>query len=107
MAKIGEEAASVRDVREHGLGKEQSLLEMVAYRDMWGKGADSYLQMLYERLSLFRQLLKDDGSIYVLCVAARLKGSGVDNGIDFASHACTCTVDFPARRRRHTARRSR
>lgn len=47
------------------VSKQQSLLEMVAYRDMWGKGADSYLQMLYERLSLFRQLLTEDGSIYL------------------------------------------
>lgn len=29
--------------------KDQSALEMVAYRDMWGKGIDSYLNMLYER----------------------------------------------------------
>ena len=32
--------------------KDQSTLEMVAYRDMWGKGTDSYLHMMYERLSL-------------------------------------------------------
>ncbi|MEQ9245198.1 MAG: site-specific DNA-methyltransferase [Nitratireductor sp.] len=45
--------------------KEQSLLELVAYRDMWGKGKDSYLQMLYERFVIFKELLADDGSIYV------------------------------------------
>ncbi len=47
--------------------KDQSLLEMVAYRDMWGRGADSYLQMLYERLSLMKTLLADGGSIFVHC----------------------------------------
>jgi adenine-specific DNA-methyltransferase len=26
--------------------KDQSLLEMVAYRDMWGKGTDSYLHIM-------------------------------------------------------------
>ena len=37
--------------------KQQSLLEMVAYRDTWGRGKDSYLQMIYERISTFRDLL--------------------------------------------------
>ncbi|MBW7909513.1 MAG: site-specific DNA-methyltransferase, partial [Kiritimatiellae bacterium] len=47
--------------------KDQSLLEMVAYRDMWGRGADSYLQMLFERLTLMRMLLSSTGSIFVHC----------------------------------------
>ena len=47
--------------------KEQSLIELVAYRDTWGKGADSYLQMLYERLTLMRSLLNETGSIFVHC----------------------------------------
>ena len=29
------------------VGKDQSTLEMVAYRDMWGKGTDSYLYMMF------------------------------------------------------------
>jgi len=45
--------------------KDQSLLEMVAYRDMWGKGTDSYLHMMFERLSLMKELLSEIGSIYV------------------------------------------
>ncbi len=47
--------------------KDQSTLEMVAYRDMWGKGTDSYLHMMFERLSLMKELLSDNGSIYVHC----------------------------------------
>src|SRR3990172_8050979 len=47
--------------------KEPSILEEVAYRDTWGKGADSFIAMIYERLSLMRDLLADDGSIYVHC----------------------------------------
>ncbi len=47
--------------------KDQSTLEMVAYRDMWGKGTDSYLHMMYERLTLMRELLSETGSIYVHC----------------------------------------
>ena len=49
------------------VGKDQSTLEMVAYRDMWGKGTDSYLHMMYERLSLMKELLSERGSIYVHC----------------------------------------
>jgi adenine specific DNA methylase Mod len=49
------------------LQKEQSIMEAVAYRDTWGKGTDSYLHMMYERLTLMRDLLSDCGSIYVHC----------------------------------------
>ncbi len=47
--------------------KDQSALEMVAYRDTWGKGADSYIAMICERLVLMRDLLAENGSIYVHC----------------------------------------
>lgn len=47
------------------IAKEQSIIEEKAYRDTWGRGLDSYLMMLYERLQLMRQLLSPNGSIYV------------------------------------------
>ena len=49
------------------VGKDQSALEMVAYRDMWGKGTDSYLHMMYERLTLMKELLSEKGSFYFHC----------------------------------------
>lgn len=49
------------------LTKKANVLEEIAYRDTWGKGADSFISMIYERLSLMRDLLSDDGSIYVHC----------------------------------------
>ncbi|MBI4024487.1 MAG: site-specific DNA-methyltransferase, partial [Verrucomicrobia bacterium] len=49
------------------VAKDQSTLEMVAYRDMWGKGTDSYLHMMFERLTLMKELLSERGSIYVHC----------------------------------------
>jgi len=49
------------------VGKDQSVLEMVAYRDIWGKGSDSYLHMMHERLTLMKELLSERGSIYVHC----------------------------------------
>ena len=45
--------------------KQPSLIEQKAYRDMWGKGYDSYISMLYERLVHMHSLLSDRGSIYV------------------------------------------
>jgi DNA modification methylase len=47
------------------LTKEQSILEEKAYRDTWGKGIISYLEMITERLFLMRDLLSNRGSIYV------------------------------------------
>lgn len=47
--------------------KEPNLLEQIAYRDTWGRGADSFLAMIFERLLLMRDLLSDDSSIYVHC----------------------------------------
>ena len=47
--------------------KEANLLEQIAYRDTWGRGADSFIAMLYERLILMRDLLAETGSIYVHC----------------------------------------
>jgi site-specific DNA-methyltransferase (adenine-specific)/adenine-specific DNA-methyltransferase len=34
--------------------KEPNLLEQIAYRDTWGRGADSFIAMIYERLILMR-----------------------------------------------------
>ena len=47
--------------------KEANLLEQIAYRDTWGRGADSFVSMIYERLVLMRDLLAEEGSIYVHC----------------------------------------
>jgi DNA modification methylase len=45
--------------------KEPNILEQIAYRDTWGRKADSFISMLYERLILMRDLMADGGSIYV------------------------------------------
>lgn len=45
--------------------KEHSIIEEKAYRDTWGQGMDSFIQMMYERLSLMKDLLSDKGTIYV------------------------------------------
>ncbi|MBS9405666.1 site-specific DNA-methyltransferase [Halomonas sp. TRM85114] len=47
--------------------KKPNILEEIAYRDTWGKGADSFIAMIYERLILMRDLLAEDGNIFVHC----------------------------------------
>ena len=47
------------------LGKGPSLIEQVQYEDIWAN--DTYLQFIYERLLLLRELLSERGSIYVHC----------------------------------------
>jgi|TARA_R110000772_G_scaffold268526_1_gene395897 DNA modification methylase len=47
--------------------KKPNILEEIAYRDTWGQGADSFIAMIHERLTLMRDLLADDGTIYVHC----------------------------------------
>lgn len=42
-----------------------NVLEQFAYSDTWRDGTISYLQMIYPRLSLMRELLSERGSIYV------------------------------------------
>ncbi len=46
-------------------GEQQSLLEEKQYTDIWEK--DEYLQFMYDRLLIMRELLVDTGSIYLHC----------------------------------------
>ena len=50
---------------EYEVTKEPSVIEEKAYRDTWGEGLKSYLAMLSSRLYLCRDLLAEDGAIYV------------------------------------------
>lgn len=47
------------------LMKEPSAIEVKAFNDTWGKGTSSYAEMMYDRLSLMKDLLSPTGSIYV------------------------------------------
>ena len=53
------------DAADQDLAKLSSVIEEKAYRDTWGKGVESYLQMLYERLVLLRELMSDQGSLFL------------------------------------------
>jgi len=42
-----------------------SMIEQKAYRDTWGKGREGYVKWFYETVSLLRELLAREGTIYV------------------------------------------
>ena len=47
------------------LGEGQTLIEQAQYNDIWAN--DNYLQFMYERLILLRELLSEEGSNYLHC----------------------------------------
>jgi len=64
---VGADFSMDIEIGDNTFTKKPSILEEIAYRDTWGKGADSFIAMIYERLVLMRDLLAPDGSIYVHC----------------------------------------
>jgi len=50
---------------DESIEKEPSIIEERAYKDTWSGGIASYLKYMNERLVLMRELLAENGSIYV------------------------------------------
>ena len=55
------------EIGGENIEKQSSVIEEVAYRDTWGKGISSYIEMLTERIRLAYLLLKDNSSIFIHC----------------------------------------
>ena len=64
---VGSDFSMEIEIGDEKFTKGPNILEEIAYRDTWGKGTDSFIAMIYERLILMRDLLAEDGSIYVHC----------------------------------------
>lgn len=45
--------------------REPNLIEEKAYRDIWGRGVDSYLHWFHETISMLHELLAQHGSIFI------------------------------------------
>ncbi|MDE0689231.1 MAG: site-specific DNA-methyltransferase [Candidatus Poribacteria bacterium] len=56
---------ALRGKKEDLEAEGHSVIEQTQYTDIWAN--DNYLQFMYERLILMRELLADNGSIYVHC----------------------------------------
>lgn len=52
-------------LRGKEIGNDQSAFEEKQYTDIWSN--DDYLQFMYERIILIRELLSDQGSLYLHC----------------------------------------
>lgn len=64
---VGDDFTRNIEIQDNSFEKAPTVLEEVAYRDSWGKGADSFLAMIYDRLKLMHSLLADDGSFFLHC----------------------------------------
>ena len=64
---VGADFTMEVEIGDETLSKEPNVLEEIAYRDTWGKGTDSFAQMIRERLILMHSLLANDGSIFLHC----------------------------------------
>jgi len=64
---VGADFSMNIEIGEDTFTKKPSVIEEIAFRDTWGKGVDSFIAMIYERLKLMHSLLADEGSIYVHC----------------------------------------
>jgi hypothetical protein len=51
---VGADFSMDIEIGEETFTKNPGILEEIAYRDTWGRGADSFIAMIYERLSLMR-----------------------------------------------------
>lgn len=64
---VGADFSMNIEIGEDTFTKKPSVIEEIAFRDTWGKGMDSFIAMIYERLKLMHGLLANDGSIYIHC----------------------------------------
>ncbi len=53
------------EVGDEGAVKEPFAIEEIAYRNMWKEGPSSFLQYMYDRFVLMKDLLTEDGSLWV------------------------------------------
>ncbi len=64
---VGADFSMDIEIGDESFIKRPSVIEEIAYRDTWGKGADSFIAMIYERLRIMHDLLAENGSIFFHC----------------------------------------
>jgi len=64
---VGADFSTLIEIGDTEFEKAPTVLEEIAFRDTWGKGQDSFLAMIYERLLLMKDLLSPEGTIWVHC----------------------------------------
>lgn len=64
---VGADFSMDIEIGDETFTKKPGILEEIAYRDTWGRGADSFIAMIYERLTLMRDLLASGGVLLIHC----------------------------------------
>ncbi len=64
---VGEDFTTTVEIGDSSLVKTPTVLERQAFQDTWGNGDDSFVAMIHERLRLIRDLMSDEGTIYIHC----------------------------------------
>jgi len=64
---VGADFITNLEIGDAEFAKAPTVLEEIAFRDTWGKGEDSFLAMIYERLLVMKELLSEEGVIWVHC----------------------------------------
>lgn len=64
---VGADFKTTIEIGDASIEKAPTRLEEIAFSDTWGKGDDSFLAMIYSRLRLIKDLLAEDGSIFLHC----------------------------------------
>lgn len=64
---VGDDFEFEIEIGKERLSKKRNALEQLAYSDTWGKGPDSFLSMIYEKLTLLKTLMTDDANIFIHC----------------------------------------
>jgi adenine-specific DNA-methyltransferase len=64
---VGTDFSIEVEVGDFSVEKQNSAIEEVAYRDTWGKGEFSYMQMISDRVRLLHSLLSPNGSLMFHC----------------------------------------
>lgn len=58
---VGADFSLKIQIGDSDIRKSPTPIEEVAYRDTWGKGSSSYISMIFDRLTLMRELLCESG----------------------------------------------
>jgi len=73
---VGADFSVEIEIGEETVEKSPSVIEDVAYRDTWGRGIDSYVSMISERVRIIWDLLAPNGNFFLHCdwrVSAQLR----------------------------------
>ena len=57
---VGADFSTMIEIGNTEFEKAPTVLEEIAFRDTWGKGEDSFLAMIYERLLVMKDLLSEE-----------------------------------------------